>query len=757
MKIRFLIIACITFCFCAPSLMKAQDNGFIPADAYTSFTDKQGYVWIGTKNGLQRFDGYNFETFRADRNHPDLLRSNDVMCIAENTAKNELWIGTKKGAYILSKADFSIRDLKILGKGIDKDELADKRINYIFTDSKGNLWVSYRNNIFHLDPDANLIKSYTTQWNGTNRSSMMICEDSEGNFWTNLWNGGLCRLEKGSNVFEPCQWKDPDYPETIAFDQKKRQVTAVTANSGKTYRYNIKGQLLTGAEQKKAEPTVNLSVTDEPHHLPPLPIKEQTLCTTSGKNGEVYIGTTRHLYRYRQQGQQLDTVVTDAGKIHDIYVSKKGKVYFVSNENGVCTVENGKMRHLAESRSFSSITADGDSCLWIASKFGNVYQMTMNPPFELKDDTIAGNLNGDEVLKVRADNKGRLWILSAGIVKEYNTKTKGCRIATTQQLKTGTFTDFFLENDGIRIIGTEGETRLKETESLGKDKGIRNICVSAYTIDGQHFLTTANELPIDSKCKALTLFLTAFVFDTPADITFSYRIDNGEWVDMEKGDNSISFSQIPYGNSNVQVKARDAYGQWSDTFNVITISHPRPWYSHLWIPALIAILAGGLWAYHKRKRIQKQQLADRIRKYEAEKDELTLKLQEAERKAEEMGYEKEDTDSEYAALSAADRQLMEKAKGFVTNNLTNVEYGVDELSSDLCMSRNNLYRKMKAIIGKSPTDFIRDIRLEHAAMLLSTSSYSVNEISDLTGFSYPSYFTKCFKDKYGKSPKEYRN
>ena len=226
---------------------------------------------------------------------------------------------------------------------------------------------------------------------------------------------------------------------------------------------------------------------------------------------------------------------------------------------------------------------------------------------------------------------------------------------------------------------------------------------------------------------------------------------------MEKGDNSISFSQIPYGNSNVQVKARDAYGQWSDTFNVITISHPRPWYSHLWIPALIAILAGGLWAYHKRKRIQKQQLADRIRKYEAEKDELTLKLQEAERKAEEMGYEKEDTDSEYAALSAADRQLMEKAKGFVTNNLTNVEYGVDELSSDLCMSRNNLYRKMKSIIGKSPTDFIRDIRLEHAAMLLSTSSYSVNEISDLTGFSYPSYFTKCFKDKYGKSPKEYRN
>lgn len=757
MKIRFLIIACITFCFCAPSLMKAQDNGFIPADAYTSFTDKQGFVWIGTKNGLQRFDGYNFETFRADRNHPDLLRSNDVMCIAENTAQNELWIGTKKGAYILSKEDFSIRDLKILGKGIDKDELADKRINYIFTDSKGNLWVSYRNNIFHLDPDANLIKSYTTQWNGTNRSSMMICEDSEGNFWTNLWNGGLCRLEKDSNVFEPCQWKDPDYPETIAFDPKKRQVTAVTANSGKTYRYNIKGQLLTEAEQKDAERTVNPSVTDEPHHLPPLPIKEQTLCTTSGKNGAVYIGTTRHLYRYRQQGQQLDTVVTDAGKIHDIYVSMKGKVYFVSNENGVCTVENGKMRHLAESRSFSSITVEGDSCLWVASNFGNVYKMRLQASHQLEDDTIAGNMNGDKVLKVRADNKGRLWILSAKQVKEYNTKTNGCRITPAQQMKIGDLTDFSLVKGGILIEGTEGETHLKETESLGKDKGIQRICVAAYTLDGEHALTVSDTLELNAASKTLSIFLTAFIYDNPQDITFSYSTDQEEWVNLEKGANTISFNSIPFGTTDLQVRARDAYGQWSDTFKVLTIKHPRPWYAYLWVLALAILAVAAFFFYKTRKQREKARFAERIRKYEAEKDELTKKLQEAERKAQEMGYEQQDTEKEFGQLSSADQILIDKAKTFVVNNLSNVEYGVDELSSDLCMSRNNLYRKLRAIIEKSPTDFIRDIRLEHAAMLLTTSNYSVNEISDLTGFSYPSYFTKCFKDKYGKSPKEFRN
>ena len=71
------------------------------------------------------------------------------------------------------------------------------------------------------------------------------------------------------------------------------------------------------------------------------------------------------------------------------------------------------------------------------------------------------------------------------------------------------------------------------------------------------------------------------------------------------------------------------------------------------------------------------------------------------------------------------------------------------------MSRANLHRRMKAAAGMTPTDFIRGQRLERAAWLLRNTSHSVNEISDLVGFSYASYFTKCFKEKYGVLPKDF--
>ena len=112
---------------------------------------------------------------------------------------------------------------------------------------------------------------------------------------------------------------------------------------------------------------------------------------------------------------------------------------------------------------------------------------------------------------------------------------------------------------------------------------------------------------------------------------------------------------------------------------------------------------------------------------------------------------------EHSPLSVGDQEFLDKAVAAVAANITNTEYSVDALASDLCMSRANLHRRMRAVANQTPTDFLRNQRLERAAHLLRTTSHSVNEIADLVGFSYASYFTKCFKEKYGVMPKEYRN
>ena len=81
--------------------------------------------------------------------------------------------------------------------------------------------------------------------------------------------------------------------------------------------------------------------------------------------------------------------------------------------------------------------------------------------------------------------------------------------------------------------------------------------------------------------------------------------------------------------------------------------------------------------------------------------------------------------------------------------------GID-LWGELAYSRMQLYRKLKSITSLSANEFIRSYRLKKAASLLKETEMNITEILYEVGFTNRSYFTKCFKLKYGKTPKEYR-
>ena len=73
------------------------------------------------------------------------------------------------------------------------------------------------------------------------------------------------------------------------------------------------------------------------------------------------------------------------------------------------------------------------------------------------------------------------------------------------------------------------------------------------------------------------------------------------------------------------------------------------------------------------------------------------------------------------------------------------------------MSRSSFQRKLKALTGLSPVEFIRLTRLKKAAELLSTGNYRINEVSYMVGFNKPSYFSAMFKKQYGILPKDFIN
>ncbi len=100
-------------------------------------------------------------------------------------------------------------------------------------------------------------------------------------------------------------------------------------------------------------------------------------------------------------------------------------------------------------------------------------------------------------------------------------------------------------------------------------------------------------------------------------------------------------------------------------------------------------------------------------------------------------------------------QLMERIMKAVNENLSDSDFNVEKLASDVGISRAQLHRKMKEITGVSTSEFIRNIRLEQAARLIKEDKINLTQIAYTVGFTNQSHFSTIFKRQYGMSPSEY--
>ncbi|WP_390892130.1 substrate-binding domain-containing protein [Prevotella jejuni] len=101
-----------------------------------------------------------------------------------------------------------------------------------------------------------------------------------------------------------------------------------------------------------------------------------------------------------------------------------------------------------------------------------------------------------------------------------------------------------------------------------------------------------------------------------------------------------------------------------------------------------------------------------------------------------------------------DKTFVSQLRKIIQENLGNSEFNVERIGDEIGLSRVQLYRKVKALTGHSPVEMLRKARLMRARHLLRTTEKSVSEVAYSVGFSTPSYFSKCYKDEFGESPKK---
>ena len=173
------------------------------------------------------------------------------------------------------------------------------------------------------------------------------------------------------------------------------------------------------------------------------------------------------------------------------------------------------------------------------------------------------------------------------------------------------------------------------------------------------------------------------------------------------------------------------------------------------IIVLLVIVFILFYLYHLRKiAIQRERVVNTLWNLRPEDVPIVQESSETQNTPE-VAEETEDNvaeESEPAAVSV----FITRFKEVVEARLADSDISVENLASDMNLSRVQLYRKVKTVTGSSPVELLRTARLNRAYQILLTTDKSVSEVAYAVGFTAPSYFTKCFKEEYGMVPGDVR-
>ena len=158
----------------------------------TLYQDSEGFVWIGTADGLGRYDGYDTKIFRSDYNNPSALTSNYIKSISET--EQYICIGTREGLNLIDKKTLSISKP-------NHDEIRDREIHSMVKDQAGNLYVSAENAIYKYDASLKSVCKLIIDAEKRKTATGLFTDDNNV-LWAMVWGGGLYRYDEGREIFE---------------------------------------------------------------------------------------------------------------------------------------------------------------------------------------------------------------------------------------------------------------------------------------------------------------------------------------------------------------------------------------------------------------------------------------------------------------------------------------------------------------------------------------------------------------------------
>lgn len=337
--------------------------------------DSQGFLWVGTIDGLNKYDGYGFKIFKPDPDDPNSISNSYIYNIYEDNESN-IWIGTRNG---LNKYDRKLEKfIKYFNNPDDSTSLSHNNVRSVYQDKRGNIWIGTLRGLNKFLPQKEAFEIYPYKKNDSTglNHNFVYCtyEDSQNNFWVGS-HAGLHLMDRDKKTFKLFA-KNPDNQNSI------------TNN------------------------TIKVLMED--------------------RNNILWIGTDgglNTLDKQRRNFSYFQTISTrehslKSGGIFDIYQDREGTIWIATWQGGLARYEpsiNGFTTYLnvpndETSISYNSISAiceDEAGILWIGTWGGGLNKYDKQ---KLKFECIQNvsndpnGLSNNYVCSVCEDRNGILWI-----------------------------------------------------------------------------------------------------------------------------------------------------------------------------------------------------------------------------------------------------------------------------------------------------------------------------------------------------------
>ena len=751
-------------------------------------------VWIATNQGLYSYDLYNstLQTFRHTADERSLPHNHATSLAL--TADGHLMVGTLRGICLFdaTSSDFACWNSSTAGNPLPSDFIRCL-LNY-----DGQLWIGTETaGIVRLMPKPLLLQNYIHQpgnplslpSNPVN--AMYACAD--GTLWVGNVEGGLSRLMVGGQ-----QHGDGFVHWTTAN-------SALSHNSVSVLQPDTHGRLWIGTWGGGVN-SIALKGNSQPQRLV-LPADIQRLTTYVGVlmydkfNDALWIGSNDGVFLYDLKTGCLEDPFPDNRNIRGCIgacIDRNGHLW-MGCLTGVCDidikagrVDKGKFRyrHLRqkldkpESSVIDKITCiyeTKDGTLWLGSDGYGLYRRVTEKGgrerFEVltTDDGLANNA----VKGIVDDNQGRLWITTNNGLSLYDPRQ---HTFINYGERDGLLCQRFYWNSAIK--GPDGAIYLGSMKGLTAIRGENTdatypvrLSFTHLVVDNQE-ITSANSSILDSdisQAEKIRLhesnksFSLSFSTLNYAGQTQHYvcRLKGFEddWTVLKPGEHTVRYTSLKPGSYLFEVKNLTEAGQEAQAISIEVEVTPYFWKSWWFVLlCLIASSAAFVWFYRLRMSSLRRQEAEKlmlpVRKALEESDDP----QQLQSRIQNILDAHEHLKNSFRRTVEADKQQTVKAKSFMERateimeqNYGNSEFGIDEFSEALGMSRSLVLKRMNHETGQSTSQFIRNYRLSVAKKLLldNWANRNITEIAYKVGFNDPKYFTRCFTRQYGCSPSSY--